>query len=103
MDSDYIVDNGDGTTTVLLQHTLKSKNSNIDDIAEITLEVPTLGAFEAMDSTKGEIGKMIKMIQALSGLPGAMVRKISMQDLARINTVLDRGGDEKKLLGIGED
>ncbi len=102
--SDYIVENDDGTITIMFKRAVKSDNDKIADITEITLKIPTIGDVEASDNAKGDVGKTIRIIQSLSGVSTAMIRRIAMSDFANIGEALEMHmGGEKKPQATGED
>lgn len=65
-------------------------------ISRLDLREATAGDIAAADDVKGETGKMLAILAAMSGQPAAVLRAITVTDLKRLSQVAGplMGNDE---------
>ena len=85
-ESEIVVKNDDGSTTIQLARSFKHAKQAID---EVRLRDVYARDLRAMDQVSGEVSKRLRLVSQLSGLSISAVDKIHASDLAVITEVLD--------------
>lgn len=81
-------------TTITLQHPITYQADKFDgggqkELTEITLPTRVKAKhLRAMDEAKGEIGKALAMVRAMTGLPQAAIDELDADDVAAITEKL---------------
>lgn len=85
--NNHIVENPDGTTSVMLDHALKSGAKEIEQINFIHPDDITISHLEALDLAKGDVGATIVMISELSDVSRGTAKKIRVPngDMKRVS------------------
>lgn len=75
--NERVVDNDDGTKTVLLAKPVKHKGETVD---KVTMRTPLGRDYREMDQEKGDLGKAFRLVSSLSGLPMAIIDAMDGDD-----------------------
>lgn len=92
-------------TIITLQYPVTYTAAKIDGGGEHTVDAVRLPArlkarhMEAMDGAKGEMGQMLALVVAVTGLPRDAVRELDAEDFGTIMEALE--APLKKRLGTG--
>lgn len=92
IDSKYIVENSDGTTSILLERPVKCGVNEIEKVNFIHKDSVTVAHLEALDRAKGDVGASVMMVAELSDVSIGTVRKLRVP-CGDMNRVLEFAGE----------
>ncbi len=73
------------STTYLFKHAAKHQNR---DIAEIEVRAPRMRDLKAIDAVKGNMAKMAKIIEALTGMTQREINDLHFDDIRGLGEVV---------------
>lgn len=71
--------------TVKLKHPIEAHG---EEVSELTFRRLTMGDLIRLDSAKGEMAKVAKLIELCAAIPPSSVAKIDAEDIAAISEVV---------------
>ncbi len=80
------------SVTIQLKYPVKQKLAKGEEreISEVTLERPKAKHLKGSELERGDVGKTVKLISMLSGLPLAVIEELDSQDMLAIGEEVDR-------------